>query len=373
MGLSAAGCAGGPLVRTATARRFVFICRCCRETPTTEGTEFWSDYFNDACKTLLAHAAIKLHEPNLFSSKVENEAGANSMAAATGENACDGIDAVDELSQSAIEPSSSPIFDGGWTIAQPGRPAGLELDGENATSAPQLARTATFRDRQQRGGQAEAAHSTSEPTKSGDVATAKTQKKAGGCSTNARVRHLLAFCLGAPGDVHAPGRWQRGAAVDRRRRIIASPALHERVPCGQRVSQYLIRHVIYSGDQLLKEGGLLRDDGVDSSTASTPGRHLGRSGGRRSAGGGTFRLSRYETVQSARSLMAGARIYSAAYIMPSGGSLGFDRKHRNHLTLVRRMMEDELPARLAAAKTMQKAFDLILAYPTMGTSSPTST
>ena len=78
-----------------------------------------------------------------------------------------------------------------------------------------------------------------------------------------------------------------------------------------------------------------------------------------------YSFDRYDRVLT-KAMERGKKIYSAAYIMPSGGSLGFDRKHRNHLTLVRRMMEDELPARLAVAKTMQKAFDLILAYPTIG-------
>ena len=62
----------------------------------------------------------------------------------------------------------------------------------------------------------------------------------------------------------------------------------------------------------------------------------------------------------------GATIYSAAYIMPSGGSLGHTKKHRNHLTLLERMMAGELPARLVDAGSMKVAFDLIRAYPTIG-------
>ena len=52
--------------------------------------------------------------------------------------------------------------------------------------------------------------------------------------------------------------------------------------------------------------------------------------------------------------------------MPSGGSLGHERKHRNHLTLIERMIASELPARLADAGSMQQAFNLIRAYPTIG-------
>src|SRR5947209_14469116 len=40
--------------------------------------------------------------------------------------------------------------------------------------------------------------------------------------------------------------------------------------------------------------------------------------------------------------------------------------HRNHLTLIERVVAGDLPARLAAAKSMGEAFALIRAYPTLG-------
>ena len=78
-----------------------------------------------------------------------------------------------------------------------------------------------------------------------------------------------------------------------------------------------------------------------------------------------FSFKRYDQALT-RAMARGLKIYSAAYIMPSGGSLGHDRKHRNHLTLVGRMMEEDLPARLANSTTMQQAFKLIRDYPTIG-------
>ena len=63
----------------------------------------------------------------------------------------------------------------------------------------------------------------------------------------------------------------------------------------------------------------------------------------------------------------GQRIYSAAYIMPSGGPRsGYLRKQRMHLALLSKMMEDRLYAKLAAAKAMETAFGLLRAYPTIG-------
>ena len=49
------------------------------------------------------------------------------------------------------------------------------------------------------------------------------------------------------------------------------------------------------------------------------------------------------------------------------GSLGHDRKHRNHLALIERMMDGGAAGRrLADAGSMQKAFDLIRSYPSIG-------
>ena len=58
-------------------------------------------------------------------------------------------------------------------------------------------------------------------------------------------------------------------------------------------------------------------------------------------------------------------IYSGAYIMPSGGHSGVP-KHRMHLHLIRRMIDDNLPGRLGATESLAEAYDLLLAYPTLG-------
>ncbi len=65
-------------------------------------------------------------------------------------------------------------------------------------------------------------------------------------------------------------------------------------------------------------------------------------------------------------MAAGRRIYSAAYIMPSAGAMGHDRKHSNQLALLERMMRDGLPEKISGAKDMQHGFELLLAYPSMG-------
>lgn len=131
-----------------------------------------------------------------------------------------------------------------------------------------------------------------------------------------------------------------------------------------RVSQYLIRNVIYRSD--------LPDDATEVVfrillfklfNKIETWELLQEEIGPLTYTGYSFK--RYDKVLS-RTMSRGQTIYSAAYIMPSGGSLGYERKHQNHLTLIERMIEGELPARIAEAESMKEAFDLIRAYPTIG-------
>ena len=79
-----------------------------------------------------------------------------------------------------------------------------------------------------------------------------------------------------------------------------------------------------------------------------------------------FSFKRYDTTL-ANALAQGDRIYSAAYIMPPGGhAFGYSAKHQNHLSLLERMMDDKLHARLAELKKMQQGFELLRSYPTIG-------
>ena len=79
-----------------------------------------------------------------------------------------------------------------------------------------------------------------------------------------------------------------------------------------------------------------------------------------------YRFAAYDAVL-ARAKQTGHRIYSAAYIMPPGSrTFGRSAKHQNHLLLLERMMADELAERLVQARTMQEGFEKLRAYPTIG-------
>lgn len=128
-----------------------------------------------------------------------------------------------------------------------------------------------------------------------------------------------------------------------------------------RVSQYLIRHVAYEGDQAVEEVAfrillfklfnkistweLLREE-FDTPSART------------------FSVEKYDAVLT-RAFARGRRLYSAAYIMPAAFP-GVPRKHLTHLALLRTMLDDRLPERIASAKSMQAAYDALLAYRGIG-------
>jgi len=64
-------------------------------------------------------------------------------------------------------------------------------------------------------------------------------------------------------------------------------------------------------------------------------------------------------------LQRGERIYSAAYIMPPP-QLGGVRKHENHLRLLNLMMTDRLVDRIVAARSLDQVFETLKEYPSLG-------
>lgn len=130
-----------------------------------------------------------------------------------------------------------------------------------------------------------------------------------------------------------------------------------------RVSQYLIRNVIYHGDQspeelffriiLFKLFNKIKTWELLHQTFG----HISYA---------DFNPAEYDSVLTT-ALDGGQTIYSAAYIMPSGSrEIGPTKKHRTHLRLLERMMEDEVAVRLRDSRSMQEAFAILRSYPMMG-------
>lgn len=66
-----------------------------------------------------------------------------------------------------------------------------------------------------------------------------------------------------------------------------------------------------------------------------------------------------------RAMLRGARVYSAAYIMPAP-KLGRVRKHANHLALIEAMMAEGLPARVERAASLAEVYGILRALPGIG-------
>jgi len=129
-----------------------------------------------------------------------------------------------------------------------------------------------------------------------------------------------------------------------------------------RTSQYLIGQVIQKGDQASVEvfyRVLLFKLFNKIETWELLQRHLGQI---------SYTNHRFELIDHVLTdaLSRQQRIYSAAYIMPSGGACGDTKKHRSHLRLLETMIQDGVPGRLQKTNTMEEGFRILLSYPMIG-------
>lgn len=130
-----------------------------------------------------------------------------------------------------------------------------------------------------------------------------------------------------------------------------------------RVSQYLIRNVIYRGDDCPREVFFrtllfkmfnrietweLLEQNFEVISYSN------------------FSFDHYDAVLH-NALQNGKRIFSAAYIMPSGtSSFGHPKKHQNLLRLLEQMMNEEVPSKIVNMRSMRQVFELLSSYPMIG-------
>jgi alpha-glutamyl/putrescinyl thymine pyrophosphorylase clade 1 len=131
-----------------------------------------------------------------------------------------------------------------------------------------------------------------------------------------------------------------------------------------RVSQYLIREVQYRSDRPQSERELFfRTLLFKIFNRIETWEEIERESGPVSSD----RLDLLDVVARVLDVMmqSGRRVYSAAYIMPAP-NLGHRRKHRNHLALLARMMAEQLPERVANARSLRSVYESLLAYPGIG-------
>ena len=128
-----------------------------------------------------------------------------------------------------------------------------------------------------------------------------------------------------------------------------------------RVSQFLIRHVIYDGEQSIEEIFFRTVlfklfNRIDTWEVTV-----------RSLGELRSDTVRFEMLGQLYDKLfeRNHRLYSAAYIMPDP-KFGHERKHRNHLQLLELMMKSNTPSRIRDAKSLEAVYEILKSFPSIG-------
>jgi alpha-glutamyl/putrescinyl thymine pyrophosphorylase clade 1 len=131
-----------------------------------------------------------------------------------------------------------------------------------------------------------------------------------------------------------------------------------------RVSQFLIREVIYGEPDLTAEDLVLRIVLFRLFSRESTWRVLEDELG-------SIRVRNFDFARADRrleaELSAGRPIYTHAFILCANKAFGYDRKHRNHLALVESMIRERTLLReLARARSLGNIYEALLAFPLIG-------
>lgn len=131
-----------------------------------------------------------------------------------------------------------------------------------------------------------------------------------------------------------------------------------------RVSQYLIKHVLYDAnhnynDTFLRLLVFKLFNKIETWQLLT--QHFGEINSQ------TFNVEQFDNVLNS-AMDKGERIYSAAYIMPSGNQkkYGKIRKHKFHLQLIEHLINTDFHQALVDCPTMKSAYQMLLSIDSIG-------
>ena len=131
-----------------------------------------------------------------------------------------------------------------------------------------------------------------------------------------------------------------------------------------RVSQYLIKHVIYNGKKYNAKDMIFRIMLFKLFNKESTWELLEKEIGNITLD--NFDFKTYRKILE-NSIKNGQAIYNDAYISCANKAFGYDRKHDNHLALLSKMfLEDKIYEKLLSCNTMKEAFDILKAYPLIG-------
>lgn len=131
-----------------------------------------------------------------------------------------------------------------------------------------------------------------------------------------------------------------------------------------RVSQYLLKNVIYNGKKYKDEDMIFRIIIFKLFNKEFTWELLEKNIGEIILE--TFDISKYSMVLE-NAMNNGNKIYNDAYISCANKAYGYDRKHDNHLALLNQIFNiDKSHIDIINSKTMKDAFDILKSYPLIG-------
>lgn len=131
-----------------------------------------------------------------------------------------------------------------------------------------------------------------------------------------------------------------------------------------RVSQYLLKKVIYNGKKYSSEDVIFRILLFKLFNKEVTWELLEQEIG--DIGLATFDFNQYSNILET-ALRKGVAIYNDAYISCANKAYGYDRKHENHLALLKQIfIIDQAHLKILESKTMEEAFHVLKKYPLIG-------
>ena len=131
-----------------------------------------------------------------------------------------------------------------------------------------------------------------------------------------------------------------------------------------RVSQYLLKNVIYNGKKYSSSDMLFRILLFKLFNKESTWELLIDNFGDVTLD--SFSFDKYSRVLE-KAISSGVKIYNDAYISCATKAFGYDRKHDNHLALLNKMFNvDRIQDKIVSCTTMKEGFDLIKSYPLIG-------
>ena len=131
-----------------------------------------------------------------------------------------------------------------------------------------------------------------------------------------------------------------------------------------RVSQYLLKNVIYNGKKYTDADMIFRIILFKLFNKESTWELLENEIGDITLS--SFDFNKYSQILE-KAINNGQKIYNDAYISCANKAFGYDRKHENHLALLEKMfLKDHIDTKIINSKNMEEAFNIIKSYPLIG-------